>query len=225
MENAAEALKMAFGVMMFVLALSLSISCFSQASSAIDNIITSRDRESDYMYVTPSRENKTVGVETIIPTIYKAYKENFAIVFKDQDGNPLPLYYYTDSYNERVLYNEGNSNIVELADRYDLVVASDNYLAINYIDLEKEVISTPAEAVNHINILLNKRESANNVENRYHEQFMYTQGLYDFFKDKKFEEQIGEYYQEDLGTGGTSEDSIEANKTKKRVITYTLKDE
>ena len=43
MENAAEALKMAFGVMMFVLALSLSISCFSQASSAIDNIITSRE--------------------------------------------------------------------------------------------------------------------------------------------------------------------------------------
>ena len=145
-------------------------------------------------------------------------------MLKDQDGNPLPLYYYTDSYNKRVLYNAGNSNIVELADRYDLVVASDNYLAINYIDLEKEVISTPAEAVNHINILLNKRESANNVENRYHEQFIYTQGLYDFLKDKKFEEQIGEYYQEDLGTGGTSEDSIEANKTKKRVITYTLKD-
>ena len=68
MENATEALKIAFGVMMFVLALTLSISTFSQAIQAVDSITTLRDRETQYTYVEPSSySNRTVGVETIVP--------------------------------------------------------------------------------------------------------------------------------------------------------------
>lgn len=36
--------------------------------------------------------NREVGIETIIPTMYKAYKENFAIYFYDSLGNPWILY-------------------------------------------------------------------------------------------------------------------------------------
>ena len=44
MENAAEALKMAFGYILFVLALSISISSFSNATKAVNAIIQLKDK-------------------------------------------------------------------------------------------------------------------------------------------------------------------------------------
>ena len=57
MENAAEALKMAFGVLMLVLALTLCISSFSQAREAVDSIITIKDRETSYTYLASSDDS------------------------------------------------------------------------------------------------------------------------------------------------------------------------
>ena len=51
MENAADALKMAFGVLIFVVAISLSVSTFSNARTTIDSIISYRDKTQDYVYV------------------------------------------------------------------------------------------------------------------------------------------------------------------------------
>ena len=50
----------------------------------------------------------------------------------------------------------------------------------------------------------------------------WDEGLYEFLKDKKFEERLGEYYQEDKSEGKVS-DTLEINKTKKRIITYVWK--
>lgn len=202
MENAAEALKMAFGYLMFGLALTISISSFSQARETIDAIITIKDKETEYTYVEPQNK-KIVGIETIIPTIYKAYKENFRIIFYksyvDENNNePYNLYYSVDKYNPAIK------------------------TSINYIDLEKEVFANMQEAIEHINILLNKRPT--DINNKYYNQFIYQNGLYDELKDKKFEEVLGEYYLED-SQAGYETDTIEANKTKKRVITYILQSE
>lgn len=199
MENAAEALKMAFGYLMFVLALTISISSFSQARETIEAVITMKDRETEYTYV-EAQDKKVVGIETIIPTIYKAYKENFRIIFYksyvDENNNePYYLYYSVDKYN---------SNIKT---------------PINYIDLEQEILADSQEAIEHIDILLNKRPT--DVNNKYYNQFMYQDGLYNELKDKKFEEILGEYYLEDSQAGHET-DTIEANKTKKRIITYIL---
>lgn len=198
MENATEALKIVFGIIMFVMALTLSISCFSQASSAIDAIITMRDREVEYTYVKPSSDfNKVVGVETVIPTMYKAYKENFSIYFyeyynSEDDNKPLVLYNYYDP--------NGNQAI-----------------PVNYIDLEKELLPSATEAINHLNILLGKKRA--NIQ--YEKQFVHDDGLYEYFKDKKFKEILGEYYQEDA-VAGKETDALEINKVKKRKITYIL---
>lgn len=94
MENAVEALKIAFGVMMFVLALTLSVSSFSKANSAVTAITRMNDRETEYTYVQESEERfRIVGVESIVPTIYRAYYEKIIIKFFDVDGDPLTLYY------------------------------------------------------------------------------------------------------------------------------------
>lgn len=169
MENGAEALKIAFAIMMFIMALSLSISSISQANSAVTAIIGYNDRETNYSYVEPSSSsNRTVGVETIIPTMYKAYKENFNIYFYDNNGNSFEIYQDED----------GNE--------------------INCID-GSEVFGNVQEALDHLNQILND-------------------GLYDTLAGKKFEERLGEYYQDD------SENTPEVNKTKTRVIVYTLVD-
>ena len=64
MENVTEALKMAFGVMMFVIALTLGISSFSMARDAVDSIITMKDKKQEYTYIRSTDDTKIVGVDT-----------------------------------------------------------------------------------------------------------------------------------------------------------------
>ena len=197
MENATEAMKMAFGVLMFVLALTISISCFSQARTAVDSIVTLRDRETQYTYVKPSATlNRTVGIDTVITTMYRAYKENFKIYFYNS--------YTSEEINETlVLYNYYDSN--------------GNVTPVNYVDLEKEILPNANEAIKHLDILLGKRPSDRN--SKYFEQFIHLDGIYEYLKNEKFLEVLGEYYQEDE-VAGIETEGAEINKTKKRIITY-----
>ena len=85
MENAADALKMAAAILMFVMALSVAIISYGQVRSASDSILDMRDRETEYIdgnfYYETTGTERTVGLETIIPTIYRVYYENYRIVF------------------------------------------------------------------------------------------------------------------------------------------------
>lgn len=217
MENAVEALKMAFSVMMFVLALTLSVSSFSKANSAVTAITNMRDRETHYTYVEPTGKNRIVGMETVIPTMYRAYIEHFEIRFYEQqaDGTikELPIYYETDYQNPK--YG-------------DIQYDGPNKKTINYVDLEKESFGTeinqttggtiPAEqvAIKHLDIILDKKPIDSKAA--YYKQFYYDQGFYEKFKDRKLEEKLGEYYL-------TTAETADSNKTKKRVITYILQPE
>lgn len=197
MENATEALKIAFGIMMFVLALTLSISCFSEANEAAKSIISMRDRETEYTYV-EAQDKKIVGVETVVPAMYKAYKENYKIVFLDTDGvTPLPL------------YKEINAEGISTGQK------------IHIVDMGNENYANAEEAINHLNMILGPIPTVNTDPNyKYRNEFIHTSGLYKYFQDKEFEEKLGEYYQEDKN--GTSSSTSNVNKTKKRVITYIL---
>ena len=89
MENAVDALKMAAGVLVFVVALSISISTFGQARQSAKMIVDNTDREYDYRYVEALKKDgnivtqRTVRGETIVPSIYKAYIENYIINTED----------------------------------------------------------------------------------------------------------------------------------------------
>ena len=130
MENAVEALKIAFAVMMFVVALSLSISSLSQASSTVDAIINLNDRETEYTYVIPTNSNRIVGVETVVPSMYKAYQEKFDIYFyKNSDGT------------------------IEEFPIYQKIDASGNIIDVNYID-GSEVFANQEQIVLHLDKIL-----------------------------------------------------------------------
>lgn len=90
MENATEALKMAFAVIVLVAALSLAIYSFSNVRETSAQITNNDDVKQYYQQLTLSEtgegsanalSSRIVGVETIIPTLYRYYKENYTILF------------------------------------------------------------------------------------------------------------------------------------------------
>ena len=68
MENALDALQMAFAVFALVIALSVSTASLSQARQASDYLISQQDKTNFYKYVDSDEQNRVVGLETIIPT-------------------------------------------------------------------------------------------------------------------------------------------------------------
>lgn len=210
MENAADALKMAFGVLIFVVAISLSVSTFSNAKKTIDSIISYRDKTQDYVYVEESNEkNRIVGIETVVPAMYKAYSENYRIEFykKNAQGQEVKLILYKN----KTQYER-------------------DFTEINYLDLEDEKFANEATAIVHLQALLTQenldnfiKKNATGTDKIYEEKFGESKKLYNYFKNKNFEERLGEYYQEDKSAGQETE-GLEINKTKKRVITYVMLD-
>lgn len=210
MENASEALFMAFAVLVFVVALSIGISSFSLARQTTQAIVDRTDRDFDYKYISSTlnsegkaMEIRTVGVETIVPALYRAYKENYIVRFyKEENGTTNPL----NIYKRKV-----NGEMVET----------------NEINLEKESIANQEKATLFIDKVLygglkNVTSFNNNFEN------LQVNGFYDIIKKTKFKEELGVYYIEDVNNGepNSNDDEIsEVNKTEKRVITYITKAE
>ena len=102
MENAADASKMAVAALILVGALSLAIFGFTKAGQAATAIF---NREKIEYYSTDNitiSEERIVGIETVIPTLYSYFQEGYTILFykgKLSDDNslsnitPLTLYY------------------------------------------------------------------------------------------------------------------------------------
>lgn len=103
MENGVQALKIAASVLIFVIAITIAISAFSSATQALNRIfnmqnedeyVTSIDKDGNEYYlnfVRFSGGTRKVGIETIIPSIYRAYKESYSIYFFESDNSPMDL--------------------------------------------------------------------------------------------------------------------------------------
>ena len=216
MENAVDALKMAAAVLVFVMALGISISSFSQARTTADILIKYTDRETVTQYTQDTGDTtRIVGVETIIPTIYRAYNENYKILFYNSVGDLIELYTKMEN-GARV--------------------------SVNYIDLEKEVLGDNRQQDNFIMALLYGTDAtlqrADGTEIDFYdfvdglnsEIDLNSKGIYGtILKGNTFVEKFGVYYQEELTTIDADTDisdqyedtkTPDADKTKKRVISY-----
>ena len=210
MENAAEALKMAGAVLLFVLALSVAIVSFGQARETADTILDYRDREvkyidgeeyMDYFYYKSTVTERTVGLETVIPTIYRAYIENYKIVFEGLEG---PVY---------TLNLSGGKTI----DKYtiDLETTKTGEIEINNVSLAND--EQKSEFL--CGILYNDFTKLNGDKPKFEKKYnvsLQNSGLIDRLKNKKITEYLGVYYQND------NEDVPDVNKTEKRIITYKI---
>ena len=212
MENATDALHMAASVLIFVLALSISINAFGQARQTADTLVSYNDREYSYSYVEENTDEegnvlteRLVGLDSIIPSIYKAYRENYKIVFENSE---------TILDKNEGLYKKRNNKTGE-------------YEPVFQIDLENESLAGEEQKLEFLMAIIygDKIDNFDSVSDRVRNNSgisLNNNGLYDKInnRNRKFKEDIGIYYQEEAG--GVGEDVPEAKKNKKRVITYTL---
>jgi len=206
MENAVEGLKMAGSVLLFVIALSVAILAFTQSREAIDAILKYSDREyltiqndSRFYYLKSNDTQRYVGKETIIPAIYRAYKENYKIIFEFNNTN-------------QYLYQKVVNGSVE---------------SINTIDLLEETFGNESDVQEFLNGIIYKK--FNGTEEQFRNKFSVygfpTKCLFDYIDShNKIKEKLGTYYIEDLKQSisdtSTESDIDDVNKNEKRVITY-----
>lgn len=100
MENGVQALKIGASILIFVLAITITISVFTSATQALNRIFSAeeaqeyvKDEAGNYLnFVSFDGGTREVKIDTIIPSIYRAYKENYAVYFYQSDGTDLVLY-------------------------------------------------------------------------------------------------------------------------------------
>lgn len=88
MENVADALLMGFAILIFVIAISVSFSTLEHAKTTADLVLFYSDRDN---FQTPLKieddsvkeGGRTVGIDTVISTLYRCSKEDFVISIDD----------------------------------------------------------------------------------------------------------------------------------------------
>lgn len=97
MENAVEALQMIFAMLTFVIAISLAVYILNVALSTSEVILYANDKTNYYDNIEIKEDTdgsrteeqmtrRTVGLDTVIPTLYRYYKENFAVHIYDNSA-------------------------------------------------------------------------------------------------------------------------------------------
>ena len=136
MENAVKALEYAFAVLAFIIALTVSINALGKAKTTSDLIFHSTDPNSFYLDVELTQEEleangRIVGVESIIPTLYRDYKENYVIEFYTKDKKDLILRLDLSEENRRREIWTGNPN-VDVKKRLDILISGGQDVVINH---------------------------------------------------------------------------------------------
>lgn len=99
MDDAVQALTMAFAVIVFVMALTVSMMLIGQARDASDTLTQYSDLTAFYDNIQlldngegVTETERIVGLDTVIPTLYRYYKENFCVKIYDVDNTLLQIF-------------------------------------------------------------------------------------------------------------------------------------
>lgn len=195
MENAVEALKMAGFMILFVIALSITMVTLTQAKTTADSLVKNQDRQESYQYVELAEGetkafSRTVTLSDIIPTLYRYAQEDYAVQFYNSDGSPLNV------------YESGQMQ--------------------NGVHVKKNDLDLDTEHWEENGVTKYEEWRGNTTKIKQHVDDVVEFLLQPSYKDRQFEEKLGtiEDYEEDQDTNELVPD---INKQYKRVITYTLK--
>lgn len=117
MENVADALKIAFAVLVFVIAITITFYFISQAKNTSDTVLYYADDTNFYEYANSAETNRTVNVSEVIATLYRYYKESVAVTIKiGNKVNTFDLTTANKSMNEieNELANYIENNLLKL---------------------------------------------------------------------------------------------------------------
>lgn len=236
MENAVEALKMAFAVIVFGLALTVSMISFNAVKATSDLVLYTKDETNFYDYqgaTGKAAENRIVGLETIIPTLYKYYKENYTVVFKrgtyDFATGDISNWEYLTVYDTPSNSSLWTTTYLTLMNsKYGEIKKTSK---IYSFDLEEETSRHEPWTGSYDKIKDNLDQLLyggiyNNPNNnlKYIDYGAYNQlgtgGFIEKYKNKKFIETISEYTYSSKQTEDSSITTLTKDK-KKRMITFT----
>lgn len=122
MENAVDALKMAGAAMLFIIAFTIAMMMFSKARQTTDAVLDNLRIKEFFPKVESLSTNTTreVGIETIIPTLYRYAQsdDNIRIKILARDGTELQVF---DQEIESIVRRGSPSNDYEryIADQYN----------------------------------------------------------------------------------------------------------
>lgn len=255
MENAVKALEMAFAVMIFIIALSVSMYAFNNAKKTSDIMLYAQDKTNYYEYQGAkgkTAEDRIVGLETIIPTVYKYYKEEYTVLFRQGNYNAqtgeLSNLKYLKIYDTRsksstngvVLWGKGNTYDTLMQNKYAQFFDGGGYTQslnteIFSFDLHEEDLrhepwtGTYNSARENLDCFFNG-EKYKNPNNGLEYDYQYANGksFIEQYKNKQFLETIGEYEYSSTQSNANSDtqdgSSISSlvKQKKKRIIIFTL---
>lgn len=238
MENVTQALFMAFAMFIFIIALSYSIHMIDALSVTSKLLVYRLDETNLYeamdladLNATPDEKTtRVVGIDTIIPTLYRYYKESYSVKILDQAGN---LMQYFDTTTEGAVMT-ATSSISKTSKQNALIslygmpnkpaylsgapwmgnTNKDTKARIDmYIDGSKGYIN---------NALVDYSKEFSGIVNGESKKYIYL----NYYKDRKFKEIFTQYAYE--GDTLTTEDdeliSLTGSKqiATKIIITYQL---
>ena len=196
MENSSEALIMAGSVLIFIIALTVTISSFSTLRTGVEKIVSetetvklAKDGAGNYINYMKSDSNKAtrvVGAETVISSMYRTFKENYVVYIQyaglESAGSSISL--------------PSDSNIkisIQESPETDILIDGNNNILKFGININDKIL------VNSNSEIYNKYKELMNI-------------FYDKIKEKKFQEYLGEYQEKVVAN---SEERITY-----RIITY-----
>lgn len=222
MENAVKALEMAFAVMIFIIALSVSMYAFNNAKKTSDIMLYAQDKTNYYEYQGAkgkTAEDRIVGLETIVPTLYKYYKENYTVLFRQGNYNTetgeLSNLKYLKIYdtpsraksneNGVVLWGTSNTYDTLMQNKYDKFFDEGYTKSLNKevfsFDLEEETLrhepwtGNYSKARENLNCFLNGEIYKNPNNGETYKDYKYSNGksFIETYKNSQFLETISEY--------------------------------
>lgn len=199
MENGVQALKLGASMLIFVIAITITISVFTMAAQALNRIFIAeedqeyvKDSAGQYInFVNFDGGTREVGIETIVPAIYRAYSENYCMYFYEyaEDGKTLKPY---------GLYNEGSKEVNWIGQVNDMIPDKD----------ERESKVTAEE-------LFNEKDIYNTLKGKTFTEMLGEYIIGEEAKEEDAEENPEEEEQNNSESG--------PNKIKKRIMVYILK--
>lgn len=186
MENAVRALEYAFAVLIFIIGLSASVYLLSEVKTTSDIVFTRVDTKQFYVDAEiPEDEldngkikynGRIVSVETIVPTLYRYYKENYIVEFYDLQGNNIIKFDLSQETTTRQLWTANPE--VDAKKRLDIFLNG----------LESGIINSQTYNISD-DIAFEKDENGKKIIDSTTKGKIVREGLYNYCKDKKFSEE------------------------------------
>lgn len=231
MENVTHALIMAFSVMVLVIALTVSIVAFNNAKQTADIILYTKDETNYYEYQGTKgkqAENRIVGLETVIPTLYKYYKENYTVVFRrgnyNQTNGEISNWDYLPIYTTKANRNWQSSYNTLMKNKYGIEKPNEQIFSF---DLDEETLrhepwtGSNDRIKNNLDCFLSGEtyyNPNNNSEYIKYGEVIGRGGFTEKYKNAKFVETIQEYKYSTSQANDSTVGSLTKEKSKRMII-------